>query len=112
MMQMRKPVEALGYFEKSLALQPSFREAHVKAASILRDMGRQSDVVHHLTKAIALDPEQTSAYLYLGDTLNNLKRFNEAIETYVGHAVGIWCSTMTRYRLPFDFYPLDINEFY
>ena len=36
-----------------------------------------------LTQAIALYPEQTSAYLYLGDTLNNLKRFNEAIETYV-----------------------------
>ena len=69
-----EPVEALGYFEKSLALQPSFREAHVKAASILRDMGRQSDVVHHLTKNA-----QTSLALAFLEPLEKLQPYDASI---------------------------------
>ena len=81
-MQLRELATALHVFEQCLKANPTFREAHIKAASILRDLNRPSEVVGHLQRAIALDPTSPGAYLYLGDTLNNLKRWSEAVETY------------------------------
>jgi tetratricopeptide (TPR) repeat protein len=81
-MQLRELATALPFFEQCLKANPTFREAHIKAASILRDLNRPSEVVGHLQRAIALDPSSPGAYLYLGDTLNNLKRWGEAVETY------------------------------
>ena len=39
-------------------------------------------MMRHLKQAIRLDPLSPDAYSYLADTLNNLKRFREAVEMY------------------------------
>ena len=80
--QMGNLPRSLGYFETTLRLMPTFREAHIKAASVLRDLGRQGEVASHLKAAVELEPGNPNAYLYLGDTLNNLKRWDEAVVTY------------------------------
>ena len=49
---------------------------------MLRDMNKPSEVVSHLRAAIRLDPTTVNAYTYLGDTLNNLKLFDEAVQVY------------------------------
>jgi predicted O-linked N-acetylglucosamine transferase (SPINDLY family) len=73
---------SLDYFQRTLEIQPDFREAHIKAASVLRDMNRPLEVAMHLRKAIELEPGNPNAYMYLGDTLNNLKQWKEAIQVY------------------------------
>ena len=82
MMQIQRPRDALRYMQKCVEINPNFREAHIKCAQLLRDQGDSARVVDHLYSAIRLEPEKPNAYLYLGDTLNNLKRWNEAVGIY------------------------------
>ena len=80
--QARRLEEALDLLTRLLRARPNHREAHIKAAQVCRDLGRPSDVVTHLRAALALDPRNPNAYAYLGETLNNLKRWDEAVATY------------------------------
>jgi len=81
-MQIGDLKRSLHYLQRTLEIQPDFREAHVKAASVLRDMNRPLEVAVHLRKAIELEPGNPNAYMYLGDTLNNLKQWKEAVQVY------------------------------
>jgi tetratricopeptide (TPR) repeat protein len=50
---------------QAIALEPSFSEAHIKLASLYRDTGDVSKVVHHLNHAIRIEPSRPHAYIYL-----------------------------------------------
>lgn len=67
------------YFEKC---GNEFRPAIIKLASLHRDLEDVDKVITLLKRAIALDPANPDAYAYLGDTLNNAKKFAEAIQMY------------------------------
>jgi tetratricopeptide (TPR) repeat protein len=76
-------VAALAAFEAALALAPGLVPALVKAAFCAKQLGQPGLAAGYLRRAVDLtggrDPELWS---YLGDTLNNLKRWTEAVDAY------------------------------
>ena len=81
--QVRELPTALGLLQRLLEIRPDHREAHIKIAMVLRDLGRTAEVVPHLESALKLDPNNPNVYAYLGDTLNNMKRWHSAIDIYM-----------------------------
>jgi Tfp pilus assembly protein PilF len=73
---------AAKHFGRALKANPSFREGHIKAASVYRDLGNFERASSHMRQAIALEPRNPNAYNYLGGLLNNAKRWGEAIAAY------------------------------
>ena len=73
---------ALIAFKEALALHPGLAEAHVKTAYLYNLMAQHDQVVYHLHQALELKPTDVYTYMYLADTLNNLKRWEEAVQTY------------------------------
>mmetsp|Transcript_47351 Transcript_47351/g.93140 ORF Transcript_47351/g.93140 Transcript_47351/m.93140 type:complete len:624 (-) Transcript_47351:204-2075(-) len=57
-------------------------QAAVKISSVYRDLDQPSMTVQYLKKAIDIKPNDPSSYVYLGDTLNNLKRWEDAVTAY------------------------------
>jgi len=68
--------------QRCVAIEPLFRPAHIKLASLYRDQGDHMRVQEHLQHAIHIAPRSPDAYMYLADTYNNLKQFALAIEQY------------------------------
>ena len=81
-MQANRPSDAVVHFEKSLKHKPDFVPSILKAAYIYNSLGDLPRVAMLLQRAIAAEPDNASAHVYLGDTLNNLKRWNEAVDVY------------------------------
>ena len=64
-------------------MNKAFRECHIKIAAGYRDLENFNKVERHLRYAIKLDPRDPGAYSYLGDTLNNQKKFSAALDIYL-----------------------------
>lgn len=75
--------DALGSFESSLKLSPSFMPALLKAGFCAKQIGQLGVAAGYLKRALdasgGRDPQTWSHY---GDVLNNLKRFREAADAY------------------------------
>lgn len=78
LLKLGRTEEAAAFFQRCRG----FRPALIKLASISRDLGDQQATLQHLHSALALDPRNPDAYQYLGDTLNNMKKFREAVAMY------------------------------
>jgi protein O-GlcNAc transferase len=75
--------QAYPYFRQCATVASSVqRDCYLKLAQLSRDKGDLNDVQRSLHRAIELDPSRPDAYMYLAETLNNLKQFRMAIETY------------------------------
>ena len=74
--------DALQSYVRCVETNKQFRECHVKLASVYFNNENYVMAHKHLQSAIELNPKDPSAYSYLGDTLNNLKQFNLAIDAY------------------------------
>ena len=81
-LNLRKYDKAEKALQNAVRIEPLFRHAHVKLASLYRDTGDHLNVQKHLSIAIKLAPRSPDAYMYLADTYNNLKQFELAIEQY------------------------------
>ena len=84
-LQLQKMDAARGWFEAVVArasAKPILKQARLKLAQIERDAVRPERVLEHLEAAIAIEPQDPGPYGYLGETLNNLKRFADAVEAY------------------------------
>jgi len=69
---------------------PNSARFYVLAASIGRRLGRWEEAEQNLIKAVELDPKNTNAVSYLGDTQILLRKFSEATRTYDrGRAAGL-----------------------
>ncbi len=96
--------EALPLAEHALALDPAWRNC-VAVAQVYRDMGRIDDAVGYFKKALDYDPEDTSAWMDIGDLYLDAERYREAQEAY-GNVLrkepdNAWASasvTYCRYR--------------
>jgi len=75
--------DAIKSFSACIALNKAFRECHLKIAAAYRDLENFNKVERHLRYAIKLDPKDPRAYSYLGDILNNQKKFSSALELYL-----------------------------
>lgn len=69
---------------------PNSARFYVLAASIGRRKGRWEEAEQNLIKAVDLDPRNTNAVSYLGDTQILMRKFSEATRTYDrGRAAGL-----------------------
>ncbi|MGE0160043.1 MAG: tetratricopeptide repeat protein [Gemmatimonadales bacterium] len=54
--------EALGHFEKAVALNPSYAEAHLNRAIVLNDLGRHDEAAQAFNRAGELDRRDSPVY--------------------------------------------------
>ncbi|HLG88517.1 MAG TPA: tetratricopeptide repeat protein [Alphaproteobacteria bacterium] len=73
--------EAVAQFERALALEPDYVEAHINLAAVLGDCGRSAEAEPHCRRAIALRPD-AAAYFALGAVLHDLGKLDEAGGSY------------------------------
>lgn len=71
--------EAVGYFEKAIALSPGTPEAWYLLAGVLIETGRNTDALACAERAIAVNPNYAEAWSKKGHALYNLGRFDEAL---------------------------------
>ncbi len=74
--------EATVYFERAIALAPSFADAQFSYGTALHLMNRFEDALVCFEKAIALNPKFIAALNNRGLALAKLKRFTEALASY------------------------------
>ena len=85
--------EALGYVRRALTLAPNLAHAYA-VAGFVAGCGRESEV--NFRKAIALDPSDAEAWMWLGNCLTGENRLNDALAAYA-RAVQIeplWFTSM------------------
>jgi arylsulfatase A-like enzyme/tetratricopeptide (TPR) repeat protein len=75
--------EALGYFNKAIALEPKLAVAWNGRASVGLTMGRTSEAVRDYERAIQLDPGLLDAYINITIALREQGRYAEALK-YLG----------------------------
>ena len=71
--------EAIGHFERAVALRPGYLNARVELGNALLARGRTADAIVHYTAAVAVDPRSVEALTDLGRALALEGRIDEAI---------------------------------
>ena len=74
--------EAVGEYEKALALCPSFVDIRTKLALVLRDLGRTREALEELTAAKDANASFLPARIHLGVTLYSLGRTDDAVREW------------------------------
>ena len=85
--------EALRYVQRALTLAPNLAHAYA-VAGFVQDCGREAEA--DFRKAIALDPSDAEAWMWLGNCLNGENRLEDALTAH-SRAVQIeplWFNTM------------------
>jgi tetratricopeptide (TPR) repeat protein len=80
--------EALLQYDKALALNPDFAQAHNNRGRVLRDLGRPKASLDSCNRAVALNPSFAEAYNNRANALIDLKRPEEALRSY-DHALRL-----------------------
>jgi 4-amino-4-deoxy-L-arabinose transferase-like glycosyltransferase len=71
---------ALAYYKRTLALDPTFLDAHLNIARVLEARGEPDAAIAHLRTAAALRPDESLVYVNLSGALLNADRFAEALD--------------------------------
>jgi tetratricopeptide (TPR) repeat protein len=79
---LRRHEEALGSYDKAIALKADFVEAHNNRGNLLRLLKRNEEALESYDKAIALRPDYVVAYRNRGIVLRELQRREEALADY------------------------------
>lgn len=74
--------EALGAYDRLLALQPSHFEAHYNRGVILSQQQNYEEALAALDRALALQPKAAAVHFNRGVVLAELERHREALESY------------------------------
>ena len=85
--------EAFPHLTAALQIKPDFAEAHYNIAIALVEKQRYAEAINHFSEALMLNlklnqtqrahnPEELSPYFELGNTYQNQRRLDEAIEQY------------------------------
>jgi len=74
----RNYTEALDYFNKSLAHNQSYAEAHVHAANTYRALGRLNASIEHYSMALQSDGNKVAAWTGLADVYSSQKDYVNA----------------------------------
>jgi tetratricopeptide (TPR) repeat protein len=75
-------LRSIGYFDQCLSLNYTFMDAYREKAIALYDLGKYSDALAVLDKAITLQNNFDEGYFYSGKCLEKLNRIPEAIQSY------------------------------
>jgi tetratricopeptide (TPR) repeat protein len=74
--------EALGCYDKALALDPGNVKAWVNKGVSLQALGRSEEALSCYDKALALDPQNAKAWGTMGATLEDIGQHQQAIECF------------------------------
>ena len=74
--------EALGCYDKALALDPGNANAWVNKGISLQALGRSEEALSCYDKALALDPQHAGAWGSMGATLEDIGQHQQAIECF------------------------------
>ncbi len=74
--------DALASYDRALALQPDYVEAHHNHGNALFKLRRLEQAVQSYDRALALAPRYVEAWNSQGTALKELKRHAEALECY------------------------------
>jgi tetratricopeptide (TPR) repeat protein len=91
-----RPSEAQQLFRKALELDSEYAEAHRELGWLLHRSGSDTDAEAHLRKAVALDPDDGWAHIYLGsaiwsaDTDSAISEFQAAHKLKSDWDVPLW----------------------
>jgi tetratricopeptide (TPR) repeat protein len=77
-----RPAEAMEHFERALALNPDYAEAHDNLALALAGAGRYAEAIGHYQRALQLKPDYPDACANLGVALATSGRLPEAIAQF------------------------------
>ena len=75
-------VDAVAHYERTLALQPDYVDAHNNLGAALAAQGRMDDAVAHYQRAITLKPDYADAHNNLGTALAARGRMDDAVAHY------------------------------
>ena len=78
----RRLAEALGAFDRAIALKPDYAEAYNSRGIVLASSDRPEEAVVAFDRAIALKPDYAEAYNNRGIVLQDLKRLAEALASF------------------------------
>jgi tetratricopeptide (TPR) repeat protein len=72
-------VQALGFFERSLALTPTNANAHFNVGFVLEELGRSQEAEQAFRAAIQIDEKMDRAWYGLGLVMVRQRRFEESL---------------------------------
>jgi tetratricopeptide (TPR) repeat protein len=75
-------IKAIPFFDQVLSINYTFMDAYREKAIALYDMGKYTEALAVLDKAVTLQNNFDEGYYYRGRILEKLNRKNEAIESY------------------------------
>lgn len=77
-----QPLEAIKSFDRAIAIDPDFADAHGNRANILVDAGLADEALKSFARALALNPKSPSDLVNRGALLQDLGRHEEALADY------------------------------
>jgi len=73
---------ALVCYDRAVAIQPDFADAHSNRGVALKALGRAGEAIDAYDRALAIDPHFAAAHYCRGNALVDLSRLEEAVEAY------------------------------
>jgi len=77
-----RPADSVSVFDKAIALQPDFAEAHSNRGNALKDLGDIDEAIASYDRAIRLNPQNVVAYLNRGNACKDGGRMEMARACY------------------------------
>ncbi len=74
--------EAIGYYQKVIALMPTNADAYVGAGICMLELDMHQDSLIYFENAIRCAPDEYDAYVYIAEAYNNLGRDHDARVAY------------------------------
>ena len=74
-------VEGIEHWEKAIAINPDYLEAHIKAGLIFYENSHWKKAHHHFKEATRIRPDNDIILYHLAKSLIKLERYNEAYTT-------------------------------
>ena len=78
----KRLVQALGFFERALALTPTNANAHFNVGFVFEELGRSQEAEHAFRAAIQIDEKMDRAWYGLGLVLVRQQRFEESLAAF------------------------------
>jgi tetratricopeptide (TPR) repeat protein len=79
---LNRPAEAIGCYQRALAIKPDLTGAHCNLGNVLRMVGRAEEAIVHYRQALAIAPDSAEVHCHLGNALMTLGRRDEAMAHY------------------------------
>ncbi len=76
------PTSAIKYFEKAIAINNDYAEAHYNLANIFRDEGNSRAAIKYFKEAIKINPNYSQPYNNLGSALLDKGHLNDSIDVF------------------------------